>query len=234
MKVALCLSGQARRLNKTFDSLKKYVIDPFGCDVFLHTWNFTHYYKEAAVSNKLWYGQEHPDWEHFDGEYALKYLNLLRPCRFIVEPPHEFMDIGYYISKCTPENSRMQAKSFFNVLSMFYSIFMSHRCMLEWCNFKSIKYDYVIRARTDLSFYDTPTIPQNGVGVINYDGFGGLPDHFAMGDLSSMNFYSACYTNIRHLFDEGCNFHPETFLKKHLDSHGVSYNYIPTCYEIVR
>ena len=39
MKVSLCLSGQIRSQTLVRDSIKKYLIDPYDCDVFCHFWH---------------------------------------------------------------------------------------------------------------------------------------------------------------------------------------------------
>src|SRR5215216_1422311 len=39
MRVAICISGQLRTFESTFESLSKHILRPFNCDVFLSTWN---------------------------------------------------------------------------------------------------------------------------------------------------------------------------------------------------
>jgi hypothetical protein len=213
--------------------LERHIITPLETDIFLHTWNYTHFYADAGPANKTWYGKEIPGWQDFDREYAIHCLNFLRPRRFIVEAPKQFDDVDYYMEQCTPENNRMQAKSYWNVISMYYSILMSQECMLSYANQHNINYDYVIRSRTDLLFYDTPTLTE-AVGTMAENAHGGLNDMFAVGSLTNMNTYATCYLNLRNLFDSGCNFHPESFLKKHLEINSVPHQHITQCYELIR
>ena len=38
MKIALCISGQPRAYEKGYDDIKKYYLDKYNIDVFIHTW----------------------------------------------------------------------------------------------------------------------------------------------------------------------------------------------------
>ena len=127
MRVALVLSGQPRCLDECFESLKEFVIAPYHTDIFFHFWN-TSFSTPSPELNKMWYDKEDPRWERFDSGYAYKYIHLMRPKRFIVEPQVNF-DYSFYRHTCTPANSRMQAKSFINVLSMFYSLWRADTCL---------------------------------------------------------------------------------------------------------
>ena len=234
MKVALCLSGQPRCLDECFDSLNEYIIKPLNCDVFLHFWNSSFLPFDDRTA-KILYGTDFvPQWKRFDDEYALKYLAALKPKRFIVEH-QRMMDIDEFMRSCNPANSRMQAKSFTNVLSMFHSIYMSNMCRVEWQQMHGFKYDAVIRCRADLKFFKTPELLSlDKVSLLNEDGYGGLNDQFAFSDDGNMNTYSICVDNIPRLFREGTNFHPETILRDHLKLYNTGINFIDRCYYIVR
>jgi hypothetical protein len=41
MKVAVLLTGHSRDYNKTFDSLKKNVLDKYDCDIYFNTWDIS-------------------------------------------------------------------------------------------------------------------------------------------------------------------------------------------------
>ena len=38
MKVAVCISGQPRNYKKGFLEIKKWFLDKYDCDVYIHTW----------------------------------------------------------------------------------------------------------------------------------------------------------------------------------------------------
>jgi hypothetical protein len=233
VRVALCLSGQPRCLDQCFESLKQYIIDPYHADVFFHFWN-TSYVASPANLNKIWYEKEETNWERFDSGYAYKYIHLMRPKRFVVSPQLDF-DTKLYQQNCTFANSRMQAKSFLNVISMFYSIWQADCCRIEWETIQGFAYDRVIRCRTDLLFSETPAI-EDGVNLsipedMNY---GGLNDQFAFSGGYNMLVYSECFQALEALFRAGTNFHPETLLRDHIKQHNIPVRHIKTPYRMIR
>ena len=38
MKIAICISGQARNFKQSYNGLKSYFLDKYDCDVYFHTW----------------------------------------------------------------------------------------------------------------------------------------------------------------------------------------------------
>jgi hypothetical protein len=233
LRVALVLSGQPRCLDECFESLKKFVIEPYHPDIFFHFWNFS-FAPQSAELNKMWYEKESPTWERFDSGYAYKYIHLMRPKRFIVEPQVQF-DTALYQHSCTSANSRMQAKSFTNVLSMFYSIARADLCRVEWEHLHNSIYDVVIRCRTDLMFHDTPNLTElEKISIPKDMSYGGLNDQFAFSNSYNMLQYSSCYSSIERLFRAGTNFHPETLLRDHIQQQNIPVRLIETPYRIVR
>ncbi len=235
MRTALILSGQPRCLDECFDSIKKYIIDPLQADVFFHFWN-TSYLPFTENVTKIFYGVDTiPQWKAFDGEYAEKYMNLLKPKRFIVEP-QILIDDDHFRKSCTHSNSKMQSKAFLHVLSMFYSINRANMCMTEWVEKTQVSYDLFIRGRTDLRFWKTPDIDSvEDILIPENDCYGGLNDQFAItNSFKYMNLYASCIDNIQTLFDAGTNFHPESLLKDHLKSHNIPVRFIPQSYNLVR
>lgn len=233
IKVALCLSGQPRCLDQTIESLFQYIIDEYDTDIFIHFWN-TSYATSNSELNKTWYGKQDPGWKQFDGDFACRMIDSLQPRRFIVQPQLRFPDEEYRLN-CTAANSRMQAKSFQNVLSMYFSIKMASDCMLEWELKNGFIYDYVIRSRTDLEFFASPNLFEKDCLLIpEQDGYGGYNDQFAVGPRDLMGIYANCFDNIPYLFKSGTNFHPETILRDHLKSFNVPVKALPPIYKLLR
>jgi hypothetical protein len=235
MRIALCLSGQPRCLDECFDSLREFVIDPSDCDVFFHFWNTSSLPFTPDIIKMIYGTESVPSWKAFDDEYALKYINLLKPKRFIVEP-QKLINDDYFRKLCTPENSRMQAKTFLHVLSMYYSIFMANQCRNEWQEAHGFKYDVVIRCRTDLKFFKTPDIDNifNKIYIPEHDCYGGLNDQFAIGNGNDMHHYADCFLYLQILFANGTNFHPETLLRDHVATAQIPVKFISKCYDLVR
>jgi hypothetical protein len=38
MKIAVCISGQPRNYEKGYQELKKWFLDKYDCDIYIHTW----------------------------------------------------------------------------------------------------------------------------------------------------------------------------------------------------
>ena len=51
MRVALCLSGQMRSFERTFDSINENLIKPNNADVFIHSWFDPDHLRMVATDN---------------------------------------------------------------------------------------------------------------------------------------------------------------------------------------
>ena len=74
MKIAICLSGQARMFKHTIDSLKKHVLDLYDCDIFIDTWKFN-LHKEDTNSF----------YRYSDGGTLEELFELYNPCVLNIE-----------------------------------------------------------------------------------------------------------------------------------------------------
>jgi len=55
MRMALCLSGQARRITTNYEVIKEYLLTPSNADVFFHFWDTTSeedVYHQANVAHE--------------------------------------------------------------------------------------------------------------------------------------------------------------------------------------
>jgi hypothetical protein len=236
MRVALCLSGQTRCFDRCFDSLRKYIIEPLNCDVFCHFWDNSQI--PPVWAETLYNDQNALAWQPLDGDYGLDLIHKLSPRKLLIEPQKIF-DVEAYANACTPENSRMQAKSFVNPLSMYYSILMANYCKTTWEHRHGFRYDCVIRGRTDLLFHEE--IPQTQLDDLSKiylpeeQGWGGYNDMFAFSSSDNMDVYADCINFIPvHFFERGGNFHPETFLKRHLEDKDMPVELTPMYYTLTR
>lgn len=230
-RVAVCFSGQPRFLDKCWPNIKLHLVDPFKADVFAHFWSSfsklnAEELKYVSDASKF---EQHIKFNH----------DILKQFKYVICEPRLYFDQSIYKSVCTPENSRMQAKSFQNVLSMHYSIWRAdeirqiHQVALG-------EYDLIIRCRTDLWFnepinwdyiFDTIDL---GIVTPDHETYGCVNDQLAFADPYDMYLYSRCHFNIPALFKDGSNFHPETLLKDHLKSCKIEVYPIRINYEIIR
>lgn len=218
-RVAVCFSGQPRFLDKCWPSIKQYLVDPYKADVFGHFWSsFT-----KLSARELPFVSDTAQFE----EHIRFNQDILKQFKYVICEPRIYFDQSLYQSNCTKENSRMQAKSFQNVLSMHYSVWRADQ-IRQIHQLAVGEYDLVIRCRTDLLFHsniDWDAIFNTidlGIVVPDHEHYGGVNDQLAFADGFDMWQYSQCHFNIPALFRAGTNFHPETILRDHLKSKNVT------------
>ena len=134
MKVAVCISGQPRNYKKGFSELKKWFLDKYDCDVYIHTWYDTKAIFETGHDylEKKTYSFTHEDYSNI--------LELYKPKAYEFQKPIVFDGTGIVGTHC---KYRLD-----NLLSAAYSIHTCYNLVKE----SGIEYDYVIRYRFDLQF----------------------------------------------------------------------------------
>ena len=173
LKLALCLSGQPRSYRKSFEYIKKNLLDHYDVDVFAHTWR--------------------PDGVSL-GTYV-DIQNLYKPISFISE---EKLASDINSDMCVPNASH--PANF--CTSMFYSIYRSDEFRVRRETNTNRKYDFVIRSRYDLALnkvIDFSSL-QKGIVYVSKDTDGPNPllnDQFAIADSESMNVYSSTFLFLR-------------------------------------
>jgi len=142
MKSALLLSGQMRTWESCYDSLKKYILDPFSPDVFIHTWDTL---GSSSISNRgeVGLGDVPLDVAHVK--------NILKPMEMLVEHfEPRFFDVMDGVSKprelwCTYHENK-------GMLPSFYSNLKVKEMKVRVEDQFSFKYDIVFRCRPDLLY----------------------------------------------------------------------------------
>lgn len=134
MKIALLISGQPRRYREGYQELKKWFLDKYDIDVYLHAWKDTEFKKydffnESKVQKTYEVGDD-------------LYQNLLdwyQPKGYLFEPSIEFDSTGLK----GPNNQRLNSQM---------GMWMSTQRVWELCEESGIEYDLVFKTRYDLLF----------------------------------------------------------------------------------
>jgi len=179
MKIAICISGQARNFKQSYLSLKEYFLDKYNCDIYFHTWNSTHFESTNFGFGNTQYSLTSNDYDNL--------IQLYQPKKYIIENPIIFDASNY---KCPIWRQPLN-----NTLSMFYSIYKT---------FQLIKgeYDYVIRTRFDIDYSKfNLEFPQEGIILPEWNTDirvknRGYYDVFAVGEQQSMKIYSEVFSNV--------------------------------------
>jgi hypothetical protein len=122
MKVALLLSGLARKVEEGYNQFWKPLIENNDIDVYLHFWE--------------------------DAEYK-EVLNFYQPKKYICEKPVDFSK--YKIGIESPNDSLARPVENYNVAGNFYSLPMFWGWQQVY-NLVEGEYDYIIRSRYDIGW----------------------------------------------------------------------------------
>ena len=179
MKIALCLSGQIRSYQKSYEYYLKNLIENNDVDVFIHTWNIdTDIYTELNTFNQL--------------------KETFKPKSFSLSkqfPEDQFKNY-------TVIDERWPAK---NTFQMWYSVFKANELKREHELTNGFKYDMVVRTRFDFALNTKIdlNIEKNKLYVPNDLIKGTIDpnqmaanDQFAYGDSDVMDLYSQTFWNI--------------------------------------
>jgi hypothetical protein len=179
MKIAICVSGQARNFKQSYNSLKIYLLDKYDCDVYFHTWKTPNF-----ESTNFGFGNT--QYTLTDNDYN-DLIQLYNPKKYIIEKPIVFDASDY---KCPIWRQPLN-----NTLSMFYSIYKSIQ-LVEG------EYDYIIRTRFDIDYSKfNLELPQEGITLPEWNTDirvkdRGYYDVLAIGKQQDMNTYSETFSNV--------------------------------------
>lgn len=246
MKVAVCFSGQPRFVEKTYESIKKNLIDGYDVDVFVHTWIDKNGYQFRDDGSLLWKSETQPT--NIDNII----LDLYNPKKFLFETPKVFQPKkingfdakDYFVPLFTKRAQHFlteKGKAYYvNVInSMWYSIMMSNLQKELYSKENGVVYDFVVRARFDVTYnqkiyYDM--LDKNTLYAASQVHPDHIHDFFAVSNNNIMNIYSSLFNNLDfHLNkvspDWRCG---EGILKDILDLHGIRYQGFDCINPIVR
>ena len=199
LKLALCLSGQARSIFEAHKYVKKNLLDVFDVDVFVHTWKpqggitqLKTYEDINFIYNPIYNAYDYPLPDNTNSDMMVP--NASHPANF-----------------CT---------------SMFYSIYKANDLRIRHQMLKGVKYDFVIRSRFDLALntvIDFSSL-QKGIVYISKDTDGPNPllnDQFAIADPDTMNIYASTFLYLRKLYDSGVSLCGHEMLQEQLTRNSI-------------
>lgn len=206
MKVALCLSGHLRKFDETFPSLRKFFLDRYDCDIFIHTWNKMGYQSRFRNDPNI-----------DDTNFKLDKINFLYNPKKIVIEPIEFIEELRKESYSYAPHLVNEPKPAHHMASMFYKIFACNEIRKQYQIEKNIEYDWVIRSRTDLLFHGNVNIPQADIenkifiprSIFHPNWYN---DQFAIASPNNMDVYSSSYFDIPEYFKIKEEYFPEKFM----------------------
>lgn len=199
LKLALCLSGQARGLLKAHAYVRKNLLDVYDVDVFAHTWKpsggifqLKLYEDINLLYDPIYLGYDYPIPENTNQDMLVP--NTSHPANF-----------------CT---------------SMFYSIYKANDLRIRHQIAKNIKYDFIVRSRFDLALNKVIDFDSLEKGKVYISKDTDAPnallnDQFAIADSDTMNVYASTFLNLRRLYDSGVRLCGHEMLHEHLLKNNV-------------
>jgi hypothetical protein len=233
MKIAMTISGQPRQYAAGFLECKKWFLDKYDVDVYLHSWVDKEFHKYDFFDE----GKLQTTYTATENNYN-ELLELYKPKDYLFEKAITFdvTDIKGI------NNQRLNSQ-----LGMWMSLKRAWDLVEE----SGIKYDYVIRTRFDLKFTDLvvescPLISNiteldpNQVNLFDYNSEDyrrlNVNDLFAIGGYDVMKIYHNLFSDeiYYHFLDSGYDqwltgldkFVNETILLHHLSTYHVPINRI--------
>lgn len=235
MKIALCMSGQPRFIEKAYPSILENVILPNSPDIFVHTW----FDKSPTVFRGDGAWGSNPNNKPVPNTIEL-ITQLYKPVDAMFETPGKFINskinVDDTIDHYAPHFKGNEQYLVEMIYSMWYSIYQSNLVKERFRLTLGKHYDIVIRCRFDSTFTKKIICSEYDNSKINIGcdrrNPGHLSDWFAFGSNTIMNVYSDVYNFIDFIHErrraknipDFCN---EILLWDHLESHGIGWSIIP-------
>ena len=214
MKIALCLSGQSRFLEKAYNEvIYPYLLNNNQVDIFIHSWSV-----DKKLSGGFVNGGGHIMGGPLSPNHDSKVISLYKPTSYLIEPQIEF-EYGKYLERTMPG-----IRSDY-LYSQFYSVLKCNNIRKTYQAKTGTKYDWVVRSRFDVKL-DSPinfnidnTQLITPKGCFNPEGY---VDCFAMSSENVMDVYCDLFNNIDNIMDStDIRFCGEFLLRKHLNSNNL-------------
>jgi len=218
MRVALCLSGQARFLETCYyESMKPNIIDDLNPDVFIHTWDTSDMVDQHFINGNGWVMGD-----KISHDLMETMVSLYKPKKHVIEPQKYFEQNKW-------SNRLMPSIKSDHMYSMFYSINESNKLKKQYEEENNFIYDWVIRIRFDMAI---PSGPLNLSSLTNdhlwvatgcFDNRGGYLDSLGYSSSQIMDIYSDTFNHVDKIADENptmgiCG---EYILRKHIDKNNI-------------
>jgi hypothetical protein len=215
-RVAVCLSGSCRGLDRTYRNLQEKLLNPLAQ-----------------------YG-DHDLFMYVPDDAEARYASLLKPTVLQVVPDHHLDEGGLRNGSDCLLKVGIQ-----RYLQQLYGLKMCDRLRQAYEKENGFRYDAVLRCRPDLLFEsplpDLTTLDLNYIYVPDFHMFEGCNDRFAIGSSENMTFYMQKYDDwhayVRNWISAGPEAPPvtaEMFTGGQLRQYGISVRLLPVRFDRVR
>lgn len=206
MKIALCISGQLRCVDKTYQSLFYNLLKEYNPDIFISTWD--------DFPIKLKQAETLYDPKEILIEKPIQFNNLEKFANRMenIRNPLNVLSMYYKIQSCNLLKKNWEQKYDFKydfVIRWRSDIYLTHEVKIPISNGKSI------------------FVPQ-------YGHYFGVNDQVAIGASDLMDKYSCLFDKKEEYFESGQVFIPEILLAHHLNKENINIEKINLDYLLLR
>ena len=182
MANAVCIYGQLRGDEETWNSIRKYVKENLNADVFVHTWityenkyyaaNLEQYNKiDNKIDNKneylIGWNERQLKRQATLSKNIVDFLNIIKPKQILIEEQNIF-DNTHYFENTNPSYDAVI--SYQNSLSQLYSRKQSIKMVNYFEEKYNMKYENIFLLRSDILFNNIfSKIKKNGIYTNNLD-----------------------------------------------------------------
>jgi hypothetical protein len=238
MKIAVCLSGQYRTFDKTYETWQRYLLSQYDCDIYLHTWDI--------IGNRVGKGDTHVTEDTsrllYTEEQLEKKYHLQKVCiESYTSPLEEFIQKSARVKQIRdsiPANAYKINYSQRRILHLYSMWYKALRCF-EMMEQQQIQYDIIIKCRPDIQLVDYLSLADMDVDKINWFWYNNNHtdymephDYFALGTPNVMRPYHQLYNHIQDMEDileiEKEHMSPSRMhgIERMLNAHTLLYYYV--------
>lgn len=197
MKAALQISGQQRYGNFFPEFLKTLSAAFDEIDVFVHNWEGPN---DAVTLGK---------------KIAVQLPTNCALRKVQIDPQRMFVFLPHWKRHPGASNDGGPEQVMFRLISQLYGINNVNAIRQRWQKSTGVKYDRVIRARSDFKIegdlkFDDPMTIYTGAPKIPLQNHM-MQDQFAIGSPEDMDVYADMFLNLNEMHDTIGGFHPEMF-----------------------
>ena len=195
MKIALCLSGQARSFKQGYEYYKRNLLDHHDVDVFIHTWETEGLEELRQLYKPVKMVVEKP----LVGDFDKKYTNTPNAQ---AHPPRFTVAMLYSIFQTMLHKTEQE---------------MEKKFVYDWV-IKS-RTDYALNVEIPFADLDPTKLYIPNCRMVPERDFGN--DQFAFGNSNVMNRRMSIYLNMEHYYDQGVQMIGEDMMRAHLHHHSL-------------
>jgi hypothetical protein len=177
MKIALCLSGQPRFVQEVAPYIIQNACNGYDVDIFAHLWFDEDLQTKPYKFEGQWQSQR------LRSTSVDEVLEIYKPISHIVEPSKKFIDSAIHFETSLKRywtwgepGQEFRDRIINNTISYFYSLNQVNNLKKAYEYANGLKYDWVVRCRTDTILHTKINYEHYDPNVINFSNISNQPD----------------------------------------------------------